>query len=149
VVAPVWERAETPAAYRVLVYEHLIDRLRHIEGIGHVYRDGDRDRQQGCPQFSIQIAIVAFKQGSQVKRAVMGPVGMFVGTTQMTFDATFTDARGQLNKGEQVKATVRGESESTNVADGVAKSLAKHYSFARKKFEESSLARTPEIPQIR
>jgi len=138
VSAPAWDQVEVPAAYRALVYEHLIDRLQHLEGVGHVYRDGEADSGNGCPQYSIHISIAGFKQGSQVKRAVMGPVGMFVGTTQMTFDATFTDASGKLNMHQQVKATVRGESESTNVANSVAKSLAKRYSSAQKEFGKPS-----------
>jgi hypothetical protein len=145
VSAPAWDQTDVPAAYRALVYEHLIDRLQHLEGIGHVYRDGESNGQSGCPQYTVHISIAGFKQGSQVKRAVMGPVGMFVGTTQMTFDATFTDASGKLNTHQQVKATVRGESESTNVADGVAKSLAKHYSSAQKEFEKSNMARGMEV----
>jgi hypothetical protein len=137
VEAPEWDQANVPAAYRALVYEHLIDRLQRLEGMNHVYRDGENDGHPGCPQYTIHVAIAGFKSGSQVKRAVMGPVGMFVGTTQMTFDATVTDASGRLNRQEQVKATVRGESESANVADGIAKRLTKHYAKTEKDFEKS------------
>jgi hypothetical protein len=141
VSAPTWDQIEVPAAYRALVYEHLIDRLQRLEGISHVYRDGEsefqHDAEAGCPQYTVHISIAGFTQGSQVKRAVMGPVGMFVGTTQMTFDATFTDASGRWNAQELVKATVRGESESTNVADSVAKTIAKHYASAKKGFEKA------------
>jgi hypothetical protein len=108
VATPTWDQAEVPAAYRALVYEHLIDRLQRLEHMGHVYRDGENDGQARCPQYIIHISIAGFKQGSQVERAVMGPVGMFVGTTQMTFDETITDASAGLNEREQVKATVRG-----------------------------------------
>ncbi|HWW96838.1 MAG TPA: hypothetical protein VNY74_04040 [Edaphobacter sp.] len=139
VSAPTWDQVEVPAAYRALVYEHLIDRLQHVQGIGHVYRDGESNTETGCPQYTVHIAIAGFAQGSQVKRAVMGPVGMFVGTTQMTFDAAFTDASGRWNTHEQVKATVRGESESINVADSVAKTIAKHYASAKKGFEKASV----------
>jgi hypothetical protein len=148
VSTPVWDQAEVPAAYRALVYEHLIDRLQHLEGIGHVYREGENDAPQGCPQYTIHISIAGFKQGSQVERAVMGPVGMFVGTTQMTFDATISDASGKLNVREQVKATVRGESESANVADGVAKNLARHYSTAQKRFEKSKIVISTDTTRI-
>ena len=138
VSAPAWDQVQVPAAYRTLVYEHLVDRLGRVEGIGHVYRDGESDAQSGCPQYTVDISIAGFNEGSQVKRAVMGPVGMFVGTTQMRFEATFTDASGRLNVHEQVKATVRGESESTNVADSVAKTIAKHYAEAKKELEKAS-----------
>lgn len=138
VSAPTWDQIEVPAAYRALVYEHLIDRLQRLQGIGHVYRDGESNGQSGCPQYAVHIAIAGFHQGSQVKRAVMGPVGMFVGTTQMTFDATFTDSSGRLNTHEQLKATVRGGTESTNVAESVAKNITKHYSSAQEDFEKNN-----------
>jgi hypothetical protein len=95
---PYWEESEVPAAYRVLMYEHLIDRLAHIDGISHIYRDGE-DRGPGvCPQYTIHIAVTGFKQGSQVQRAVTGPVGFFVGTTQMRFDTSITDASGSCTR---------------------------------------------------
>jgi hypothetical protein len=37
VPAPDWNNAEVPAAYRSLVYEHLIDRLQHTRDVEHVY----------------------------------------------------------------------------------------------------------------
>jgi hypothetical protein len=149
VAAPAWDQFEVPAAYRALVYEHLIDRLQRLGGIRHVYRDGESDAEAGCPQYIVHISIAGFAQGSQVKRAVMGPVGMFVGTTQMTFDATFTDASGRLNTHEQVKATVRGESESTNVADSVAKTIAKHYASAKQGFEKTSVEGRTDLARSR
>jgi hypothetical protein len=149
VSAPTWDQIQVPAAYRALVYEHLIDRLQRLEGIGHIYRDGESNAEAGCPQYTVHVSIAGFTQGSQVKRAVMGPVGMFVGTTQMTFDATFTDASGRWNTHEQVKAAVRGESESTNVADSVAKTIAKHYASAKKEFEKASKKGSTEFARSR
>ena len=49
----------------------------------------------------------------------------------MGFDAAITDASGNLDLREQTKATVRGESESTNVADGVANKFAKQFSASK------------------
>jgi len=138
VAAPDWDEAQVPAAYRALVYEHLIDRLQRLPGVSHVYRDGEANPESACPQYTIRLSITAFAAGSQVKRAVMGPVGLFVGTTQMTFDATFTNASGSLNAEQQIKATVRGESESTTVADGIAKTIAKHYTQAVKHSQQAA-----------
>jgi hypothetical protein len=135
-----------PAAYRALVYEHVIDRLRRTKEIGRVYRDGEGEGNGGCPQYTIHISVAAFKEGSSVKRAAMGPVGMFVGTTQMKFDVTFADASGRLHTKEQIAATIRGESESTNVADHVAKSIAKHYSAALKNADKSNSAKNTVTP---
>jgi hypothetical protein len=140
--SPSWTQAEVPAAYRSLVYEHMIDRLRLAKGVGHVYRDGENNGQTACPQYMIHIAIATFKEGSSVKRAFMGPVGMFVGTTQIRFDVTYTDASGTMNVQEQIKATIRGESESTNVADHVAKNLAKQYGNVLKNANKSGSAKS-------
>ena len=68
VSAPAWDQAQVPAAYRALVYEHLVDRLQRLKGIGHVYRDGESGAQAGCPQDTVHISIAGFKQGSQVDR---------------------------------------------------------------------------------
>ena len=59
----------------------------------------------------------------------------------MKFDVTFTDALGRLNTREQITATMRGESESTDVADHVAKSLAKHYAAMLKNADKSNSAK--------
>lgn len=133
VPAPNWDQVEVPAAYRALVYEHLVERLLRSKGSDRVYRDGENDPQQGCPQYTIRLSITGFKAGSQVQRAWTGPVGMFAGTTQMVFDAAITDASGKLDIDEQTKATIRGESESINVADGVARKLTKQFASAQRK----------------
>lgn len=146
VAAPSWDQAQVPAAYRALVYEHLLDRLGQVKGAGHVYRDGAKT-QQGCAQYTMQFSISGFKQGSQVKRAMMGPVGFFASTTQMTFDTSITDASGKAILQEQVKATVRGESESTNVAANVADKIAKQYSIALKKSRAINMASATGIPR--
>jgi hypothetical protein len=137
VAAPDWNEAQVPAAYRALVYEHIVDRLRRVQGAGPVYREGEMGREQPCPQYTVKISIESFKAGNQVMRSTMGPIGFFAGTTQMHLNVTITDATGRLHVTEQLKATVRGESESKNVADGVAKNLAKQYAAALKQFERS------------
>jgi len=138
VATPDWGRADVPAAYRALVYEHMVDRLRTTKGVGHVYRDGEGHGRGGCAQYTIHISIATFKEGSSVKRAAFGPIGFFVGTTQMKFDVTFTDAAGRLQTSQEIKATMRGESESTNVADHVAKSVAKKYAAALRELARRS-----------
>ena len=137
VTMPVWNQTEVPAAYRALLYEHTVNRLQHLDGIGHVYREGEAVAQKSCPDYVIHTSVTAFQPGSQVKRAMMGPVGFFVGTTQMTFNVNITDATGRLNVTDDLKTTVRGESESKNVADSVAKTISKRYVSETKRFEKS------------
>lgn len=124
---PNWDKVEVPAAYRSLVYEHVIDRLKATKEIGHVYRYGEVGHAASCPQYTIKIAIEGYKKGNQVVRAATGPIGMFTSATQMTFNVTYSDASTGVTKSEEIKASVRTESESTGVADSVAKKLAKQY----------------------
>jgi hypothetical protein len=121
ILLPAWNDADVPAAYRALVYEHLIERMRQSPGIDRVYRDGE----PGCPQYTVQLTATGFKAGSQIARASTGPVGMFVGTTQMGFAVRVLDTHGQELDRDQIKATIRGESESINVSQTVAKKVAK------------------------
>jgi hypothetical protein len=121
---PDWHQAVVPAAYRALVYEHLIERLRGSKEVGSVYRDGEAG---ACAQYTIEMAVTAFKEGSSVQRSFTGPVGMFVGATQIKVNVAFGDRNGSVHGTEQVAATMRGESESTNVADQLAKKIAKRY----------------------
>jgi hypothetical protein len=143
IAAPVWEQIEVPASYRALVYEHLVDRMRRVQGVSQVYREGEPGVQRGCPQSTVRIAIAGFRPGSQVKRAMMGPAGFFTGTTQMNFHVTMSDQAGVWNVNDDVKATVRGESESKNIADSVAKNVAKRYASERAKFEKSQIVFAP------
>ncbi len=124
---PNWDQVEVPAAYRSLVYEHVISRLKTAKEVGHVYRYGEVGRDSKCPQYTIKIAIEGYKKGNQVIRAATGPIGMFASPTQMTFAVTYADVSSGLKKSEEIKASVRTESESTGVADAVAKKLAKQY----------------------
>lgn len=124
---PDWKQVDVPIAYRALVYEHIIRRLKEVKGIGQVYRYGSIGHGTPCPQYTIKIAIDTYKQGNEVLRASTGPIGMFAGATQMTFTATYTNATGTLSQSEQVKGAVRTDSESTGIADSVAKKLAKQY----------------------
>jgi hypothetical protein len=141
VSTPGWDNAEVPAAYRALVYERMIERVRRTKEVGHVYRDGENNAETACPEYIIHISISAFKEGSSVLRAILGPAGIFVGTTEMTFNVTFTDPSGTCNVSVQIKTAMRGDSENTDVAGLVAKSIAKHYSNALRNADKSNSAK--------
>jgi len=138
VATPHWEAAEVPAAYRALVYEHVITRLKAVKGVSHVYRDGEVVPDGSCPAYTIQISVKVFKKGNQIERASLGPAGMFVGTTQLAFDFNVRDASGRLDQSQEIKTSMRMQSESTAVADLFAKSLAKHYVASLKKEEPTT-----------
>ena len=133
-----------PAAYRALLYEHLVDRLRRVHGMQVVYREGQETDQGSCPEFVIDVAIAAFRPGNQVVRASTGPIGMFVAPTELTMNATFSDLPHGQSLHRQLKSTVRDDSESTRVSEKAAKSLAKHFASASKKLQKTSLGLSSE-----
>jgi hypothetical protein len=128
---PTVDQGEFPVAYRVLVYEHIIDRLRQAPG-ADVVRDRVTDGGENCAQYTMRLSTTAFKPGSQVERASMGPVGFFVGVTQITLELEITDAAGNTVVRDQIKATQRGESESMNVIDKIAQQVVKKWSREQK-----------------
>jgi hypothetical protein len=130
---PKFDQTDLPAAYRVLVYEHIVERLRKVPGTA-VDRDGDGN----CSQYTMQLSMTAFKPGSQVKRASMGPVGLFVGTTQMALNLEVTDAKGATVLRDPIDATQRGESESVNVIDTIAKQVVKKWSREQKRMQKDA-----------
>jgi hypothetical protein len=137
VAAPTWGQNDVPTAYRALIYEHIIDRMQHVGGIGYVYRMGEHIPRGVCPRYTVSISTVSFKPGNQVTRATMGPIGMFAGTTQVVFSVNVTNISGRLNVTDQIKATVRGDSESRTVTESIAKKLAKYYSSSVKHYEQN------------
>ncbi len=57
VVAPNWDHAQVPPAYRALVYEHVVARLKEVKNVSHVYRDGEVNSAGPCPQYTVRISI--------------------------------------------------------------------------------------------
>ena len=124
--------SDLPPAYRVLLYERILDRMHKLPET-EVHRDGVAEGPAACAQYTMRFTVSAFKAGSQVKRASLGPVGMFVGVTQITLRLEVSDTHGVVIFSDQVKASQRGESESINVIDSLAKHVAK--SWAKKQQE--------------
>jgi len=131
-----------PAAYRVLVYEHVIDRLRQIPGT-EVHRDAVTQGGENCSQYTMRLSATAFKPGSQVVRASTGPVGFFVGVTEITMDVEITDAKGTTVLHDQIKATQRGESESMNVIDKTAQQVVKWWAKEQTQLQKDTLLSQP------
>lgn len=134
---PTSGQVDFPVAYRILVYEHIIDRLRQVPGT-EVHRDGAINGSRSCSQYTMRLSTTAFKPGSQVERASMGPVGFFVGVTQITLDLEITDAKGKTVIRDQIKATQRGESESMNVIDKIAQQVVKKWAKEQKQMQKST-----------
>ena len=132
ILEPDWNGAKVPAVYQGLVYEHVTERFKKATNVTRVYREGEAMPSGLCPQYTVHLSVMAFHEGNSVERAALGPVGMFVGVTQFIFKAQLTDRAGKLAINEELKTAMRGEGESTNVADHVAKSFEKIYEKAVK-----------------
>jgi len=124
------DQPEFPAAYRGLLYEHIIDRLRRVPGT-EVHRDSLIETASDCSQYTMRLSTTAYKPGNQVKRASLGPIGFFVGATQITLSVDVVDASGMILIHDQAKATQRGESESVGVVDKLAQQVVKKWSKAQ------------------
>jgi len=133
---PTSGQIDFPVAYRVLVYEHILERLHQVPGTA-VHRDGVTDGRENCSQYTMRLSTTAFKPGSQVKRASMGPVGFFVGVTQITLNLEITDEKGTMVVRDQIKATQRGESESMNVIDKIAQQVVKKWVKEQKQVQKN------------
>jgi len=133
---PTSGQIDFPVAYRVLVYEHILERLHQVPGT-EVHRDGVTDGRENCSQYTMRLSTTAFKPGSQVKRASMGPVGFFVGVTQITLSLEITDEKGATVVRDQIKATQRGESESMNVIDKIAQQVVKKWVKEQKRVQKN------------
>ena len=57
---------------------------------------------------------------------------MFVATTQMVIEVKITNANHKEIFRDHLKATVRGESESTKVAESIAKKVVKQFAASQR-----------------
>ncbi|WP_158790312.1 hypothetical protein [Granulicella sp. L60] len=124
-----------PAEYRALVYEHLVQTLETKADLEHVYRYGSRE--QHCANYTLDVTIRGFKKGNNVVRASAAYLGAFIGTTQLTYHLRITDRSGQVVIEQDLKKTVRGERESLDVTNQIAKATAKSLVKASKKSRAS------------
>ena len=132
-------QVELPPAYRVLVYEHIVDRLSKSAG-AVVLRDHADGSTANCAQYIMRLSTEAYKPGSQVKRASMGPAGFFVGVTEITVDLEVKNANGAVIFRDQIQAKQRGESESMNVIDKLAQRIVKKWAKELQETQKRSVA---------
>jgi hypothetical protein len=114
-----------PAEYKTSIYEQLVSRLRQEGRFTAVYRDGDDDPKAACPKYNVVLTLDAFKKGNAVVRASTGPVGFFVGATSLKFQVQVQARDGRMLLDRDLNASQRGDTDSLNIADKIAKSLTK------------------------
>jgi hypothetical protein len=143
VVAPIMVSGiELPAEYRILLYEQMIKELRIKQPEDTIFRAGDRSSGPGCVALSLDITVTGFKKGNRALRAATGPLGLFLGTTSVTFDVSLQDAHDKTVFQAQVKKSNRTDSESLGLADTIAKNVAK-------RFDKATESATVQIAAIR
>jgi hypothetical protein len=122
-----------PAEYRVLLYEQLVQRLRSGTIFAAVYRDGDDSAAAECPGYNLTLTLDTFKKGNAALRASTGPVGFFVGATSLKFHALVQDAKGGTLLDKDFTVSKRGDSDSLDVTDKIARELTKELAKASKR----------------
>ena len=128
-----------PDEYRVLVYEHLIKDLKGEKDMLAVYRDGDQDPAAQCAEFSLRLHVTAFKKGNPVLRASTGPLGMFVGTTSLSYHLTARTLDGTVID-KEMKSSERKDADSLNVTKVMSHSIAKDLKKAEKQLRRSQMS---------
>jgi hypothetical protein len=130
-VAPIQVHGiELPAEYRILLYEQTIKELKATRPEEKFFRVGDRSAGPGCAALRLDITVTGFKKGNRAVRASTGPLGLFLGTTSLSFDVNLKDVHDKTVFGAEIKKSDRTDSESLGLADTIAKNVAKRFDKA-------------------
>jgi hypothetical protein len=114
-----------PVEYRVLLYEHLMTELHARRPSDTYFRAGDISTGPGCDSLTLHVTVDSFKKGNQVLRASTGPLGRFLGTTSISYRMTLNNVDGKTLLDSKRKKSNCRDSDSLNVARGVAKDISK------------------------
>ena len=66
-----------------------------------------------------------FRKGNAGERALLGPAGLFVGTTGLSYRIVVRDSGGSSIFEEQNRAVIRGDRESLDLSQAIAKTIQK------------------------
>ena len=113
-----------------MLYEQTIKEWKTERPDETFFRVGDRSAGPGCAALSLDITVTDFKKGNRAVRASTGPLGLFLGTTSLTFDVTLKDVHDKTVFDAQNKKSDRTDSESLGLADTIAKNVAKRFDKA-------------------
>ena len=119
-----------PDEYRILLYEQTMKELKTKRPDEKFFRVGDRAAGPGCAASSLNITVTDFKKGNRAVRAATGPLGLFLGTTSLTFDVDLEDVHDRTVLDAQIKQSNRTDSESLGIADTIAKNVVKRFDKA-------------------
>ena len=142
VIEPDWTSSDVPEAYRALLSESLVARLKSSDAGLHVYRYGQPIAGGGCARYTIRLSATRFNAGNQVLRVALGPAGMFVGTTRFAMHVTVHDAATREEKSDSIAVSLRGQSESYGIAAKEAKKIAGQFAKMRSETQRAGMTAT-------
>ncbi len=119
------EGLEVPSEYRALTYEHVFSALQRKASGWQVRRLGDANHVAGCGEWKLALTVETFRKGNAAERALMGPLGQFVGTTSLSCRVVLSNAHGESLLDEKVKAVIRGDRESLDLGDEISKLISR------------------------
>jgi hypothetical protein len=117
--------AEVPDEYRVLTYEHVFSALQRKASGWRVRRLGDPNDLAGCDEWKLALTVEAFRKGNAAERALIGPLGQFVGTTSLSCRVVLSNGHGDTLLDEKVKAVIRGDRESLDLGDEISRLISR------------------------
>ncbi|WP_157477343.1 hypothetical protein [Granulicella tundricola] len=133
-------QSDFPAEDRVLLYEHLVERLKSEKSIEAVYRAGGTRTAGECAEFTVTVRAEAFKKGDQAVRASLGPLGHFVGTTKLNYHLTVRTQDGTAIVDQEMKKSEGSDSDSLNVTKAISKAVVKSLKKSRKELRKTQMA---------
>lgn len=110
-----------PPAFRVAVYEYLIEQVRKTGKFQHVYRSGDRAAGDIPDLAVLRMKVEGFRQGSEMKRAVT----TVSGATSIKMGLRLQTRDGQVVIDRSVEGKVRFLGENLRATYDFAKKAAK------------------------
>jgi hypothetical protein len=110
-----------PAAFRMAIYEDLVERFQRSGLFSQVYRSGDRAAAGNPDALTIRAEVEKFKEGSQTARELT----IFLGQTKVTLDVKLTKRDGTNVVNQKVEGRVLFFGENLGVTHDVAKRILK------------------------
>jgi len=110
-----------PAAFRMAIYEDVVERFQRSGLFSQVYRSGDRSAASNPDALTIRAEVEKFKEGSQTARELT----IFLGQTKVTLDVKLTKRDGTNVVNQKVEGRVLFFGENLGVTHDVAKRILK------------------------
>jgi hypothetical protein len=117
--------SKLPPEYRVLLYEQLMTELRQANPTYSYFRAGDRSAGSGCTAMTLSVNVSAFNKGNAELRGCTGPLGLFLGTTSMSYSVNLTNQSEKVLFQANMKEKHHLDTQSLGLAQEVARRVTK------------------------